>query len=167
MTRTSCYSDNTRLIHKFCTWAIQLCNMQQVKLEHDEFSITMSYSCNYVAYYIKKEGTGSDLPSSVIESIMVMYRLIFAWLSFSRPFGINSALNPGSIEKTYIDQIIQLACRTYSNLYCLITNKVQLHTTLALQLLVKLYKDNNRDNLKFDYDLPYLYLPSHTSDIVD
>ena len=36
---------------------------------------------------------------------MVMYRLIFAELSFSRPFGINSALNPGSIEKTYTDQV--------------------------------------------------------------
>lgn len=48
------------------------------------------------------ENTELDhLPSLVIESIIVMYRLIFAWLSFSRPFGINSALNPGSMEKTY------------------------------------------------------------------
>uniref|UniRef100_A0A0A9E176 Uncharacterized protein n=1 Tax=Arundo donax TaxID=35708 RepID=A0A0A9E176_ARUDO len=39
--------------------------------------------------------------ASVMESIIVMYRLILAWLSFSCPFGINSALNPGSIEKTW------------------------------------------------------------------
>mmetsp|Transcript_12342 Transcript_12342/g.39116 ORF Transcript_12342/g.39116 Transcript_12342/m.39116 type:complete len:220 (-) Transcript_12342:1123-1782(-) len=47
------------------------------------------------------EGCSSDLMSpvssslSVMESMMHIYRLIFAWLSFSRPLGMRSELKPG------------------------------------------------------------------------
>ena len=65
---------------------------------------------------------------------MVMYRLIFAELSFSRPFGINSALNPGSIEKTYTDQVSHHSSALRSRLSRIQTKSFKIYSTFQLKI---------------------------------